>query len=114
MSKPVYGGARHLSIVWAVTLAIVTLVEWRQLDRDPLNREILSPFIEREVSVHVGNSRMTLDEFDGRDAGPARNPTETTYEVQFHFNGPLFLITFFGPVAAFYGFALLWGRLRKN
>jgi hypothetical protein len=114
MSKPIYGGARHLSIVWAVTLAILTLMEWRQLDRDPLDREILSPFIEREVTVHTDDTIMTFDDFERSDMGPANDTAETIYEVQFHFNGPLFLICFFGPVAAFHGLALMWGRLRKN
>ena len=112
MSGPVYGGARHLSIVWAVTLAILTLVEWRQLDGDPLNRQILSPFIEREVSIRPGQSGEATDVIDDFPSGSDVDTSKTSIEVAFHFNGPLFLLCFFGPVAVFYGVALLLQRLR--
>ena len=114
MSKAAYGGARHLSIVWAVTLAILTLMEWRQLDHDPLNREILSPFIEREVTVFVGNAEAAPEQTAGETARRRAEPGPTRYEVEFHFNGPLFLVCFFGPVLAFHGIAQLLGKLRGN
>ena len=112
MSGPVYGGARHLSIVWAVTLAILTLVEWRQLDSDPLNREILSPFIERQVSIRPGQPGVAVDGIDDFPVVADVDTSKTSIEVEFHFNGPLFLLCFFGPVAVFYGVALLLQRLR--
>ena len=114
MNKPVYGGARHLSVVWAVTLAILTLVEWRQLDRDPINREILSPFIERQVTIHPRQPGIKIEEFEDSPAVTDIDPNKASIEVAFHFNGPLFLLCFFGPVAAFYGIALLLQRLRGN
>ena len=114
MSKPVYGGARHLSIVWAVTLAILTLMEWRQLEQDPLNRQILSPFIQRQVTVHVGHSETMVDDFDRESEGQNDESIKTRYEVAFHFNGPLFLLCFFGPVLAFHALALFWQRLRSD
>jgi hypothetical protein len=87
-------------------------MEWRQLDQDPLNRQILSPFIERQVTVHVGRSATGPDVFDREPAGQDTESTKTRYEVAFRFNGPLFLLCFFGPVLAFHALALLLQRLR--
>ncbi len=113
MNRPGYGGATHLSIVWAVTLAIVTLMEWRQLDQDPINRDILSPFIERQVSIQGGRGKQRVDEFEqGLESG-GRATGEPAYIVEFHFNGPLFLLCFFGPVAVFHGVAHLLSRFRN-
>ncbi len=114
MSRTGYGGATHLSIVWAVTLAILTLMEWRQLDQDPLNREILSPFIERTVTVHVGRAGMAPDDFESGVADALDDNAATRYEVEFGFNGPLFLTCFFGPVLAFHAIGMLLVRLRKK
>ena len=114
MSASGYSGAARLSIVWAVTLAILTLMEWRQLDRDPLNRQILSPFIERSVTVHVGHASMALDEFESGSKEGNDQGANTRYEVDFGFNGPLFLICFFGPVIIFHALAKLIERVRKN
>lgn len=110
MNKPEYGAARHLSIVWAVTLAILTLLEWRNLDRDPLHRDILSPFIQREITVTRQQDSLPVDGL-GSD-GEGLDPRELRYEVEFHFNGPLFLLGFFGPVLLIHGIAHLVNRIR--
>ncbi len=104
-----FNKATHLSIVWGVTLAVLTLLEWRSLDRDPLGHQILTPFIEREVTVHrpTPADGQLLDFSD--DAPPEQAPA-TRYEVEFHFNGPLFLLCFFGPVLAFQGLGWLARR----
>lgn len=109
-----YSIAARLSIVWAVTLSILTIIEWRQLDRDPLEREILSPFIERQITVHVGQSAYTADEFKKSTASSPEQADKARFEVEFHFNGPLFLLCFFAPVAAFHGVSGLLHRWRKN
>lgn len=105
-----YNRATHFSIVWAVTLAILTMVEWRNLEQDPLERQILSPFIQRDITVSMAQTAAG-DEFDTREAD-AQNALQ--YEVAFHFNGPLFLLCFFGPILLFHGIARLWSRLGKS
>ena len=40
MSEPRFNGATHMSIVWGVTLAILTLLEWNSLDRDPMRKRV--------------------------------------------------------------------------
>lgn len=112
--KEAYSIAARLSIVWAVTLSILTIIEWRQLDRDPLEREILSPFIERQITVHVGQSSFTADEFKRSAASSPEQADKARFEVEYHFNGPLFLLCFFAPVAAFHVVSGLFNRLRKN
>ena len=101
--------ATHHSIVWGVTLAVLTLLEWRNLDRDPLGHQILTPFIEREVTVHQ-LPRQDGQLLDFSDDAPSRAVPTTRYEVEFHFNGPLFLLCFFGPVLAFQGLGWLARR----
>lgn len=102
----------HLSIVWGVTLAVLTIIEWRSLDRDPVGQQIMLPFIEREISVApvtaAGDTPVTaLDPSSALD-GPVR------YEVEFHFNGPLFLTSFFVPVLIFHGGGWLLSRARRR
>ncbi len=43
--------ARHLSIAWGVTLAVLAVLEWNSLEREPLREPLLSPFIERSISL---------------------------------------------------------------
>ena len=112
MNKPGYGAARHLSIVWAVTLAILTLMEWRNLERDPLEREILSPFIQREITISRGEGLAPVDQLAMQ--GADLEIPGVRYEVEFHFNGPLFLLCFFGPVLLIYGIAHLIARIRGS
>jgi hypothetical protein len=104
-----FNKATHFSIVWGVTLAVLTLLEWRSLDRDPLGHQILTPFIEREVTVHQ-LPRQDGQLLDFSDEAPPEAASKTQYEVEFHFNGPLFLLCFFGPVLAFQGLGWLARR----
>ena len=104
-----YNRATHFSVVWAVTLAIITMVEWRNLEQDPLERQILSPFIQREITVSMAQSGGA-DEFDTLETTAA---DELQYEVAFHFNGPLFLLCFFAPILLFHGIGHLWSRFSK-
>ena len=105
----------HISIVWGITLAVITLVEWRSLDRNPLEQQILSPFIERDIAVSQ-RAPTAVDPLDLQAAeqkqGDAVNSLQ--YDVQFHFNGPLFLACFFGPVLAAHGIGLLITRLKRS
>ena len=108
MSRPVFNRGTHFSIVWGVTLAVLTLLEWNSLERDPLREEILLPFIQREVSVAVIAGGAPVE--PGAPAGEQADGT-LQYEVEFHFNGPLFLAYFFGPVLAFQGIGWLAARV---
>lgn len=105
----------HISIVWGITLAVITLVEWRSLDRNPLEQQILSPFIERDIAVSQ-RAPTAVDPLDlqavEQKQGDAINSLQ--YDVQFHFNGPLFLAYFFGPVLAAHGIGLLITRLKRS
>ena len=101
--------ATHFSIVWAVVLAAVTLVEWRSLDREPLRERIYLPFIEREITLSMADATTDSQlgaitgDMHGRDA---RKNLQT--QVQIDFNGPLFLIYFFVPILIFHGIGLLF------
>ena len=115
MKKSLLSGASNFSIVWGITLAAITLIEWHSLERDPVQREILSPFIERSIAVTVlnGPDSNTLD-FTA-EAAPAESPdAELQYEVEFKFNGPLFAACFFVPILLFQGVGLLLNRIRKR
>jgi hypothetical protein len=112
MNRPVFNRGTHFSIVWGVTLAVLTLVEWNSLDRDPLREEILVPFIQREVSVSVEAAETPREPGAATDEEPEG---VLQYEVEFRFNGPLFLAYFFGPVLAFQGIGWLASRfLERN
>ena len=111
--SPGFSRATHLSLVWGVTLAVLTLLEWRSLDRDPLGHQILTPFIEREVTVSVAGAESAEGlEFDEEEESDA--DAVLRYEVEVHFNGPLFLACFFGPVLAFQGLGWLGARARSR
>ena len=107
---PGFSRATHLSIIWGVTLAVLTLMEWRALERNPLGHEIMTPFIERDVTVSVQESDASgLPDFEREQAtGPSEH---LRYEVALDFNGPLFLACFFGPVLVFQGLGLLAARI---
>ena len=112
-ATPGFSRATHLSIVWGVALAALTLLEWRSLDRDPLGHQIMTPFIERKVEVSLaGEPPVDPLEVNGERAAAAEPGLR--YEVEFDFNGPLFLACFFGPVLRFQGLGLLagWARAR--
>ncbi|RLQ21724.1 hypothetical protein DWB85_10555 [Seongchinamella sediminis] len=113
MTGPSFNRASHFSLVWAFVLAVLTLVEWRSLDRDPLAETIYLPFIERQVTLSKAAASpgqadpSTSARLRGDTAG---NALQTT--VQISFNGPLFLIYFAVPIVIFHGFGLLIARLR--
>ena len=115
MRKSAFTSAAHFSIVWGVTLAVITLIEWHSLDRDPVRQEIFSPFIERNIAVSV-IEEPTANElpFDIPTADTESADAALRYEVAFHFNGPLFLAVFFAPVVVFQGVGMLAARLRKT
>ncbi len=110
MKSTALNGANHFSIIWAVSLAVLTLLEWSSLDRNPVQQEILSPFIERTMTVAVEEAPAPdMDSFNEQQDGP---DALLRYEVEFHFNGPLFLACFFTPILIFHGVAILWNRVR--
>ncbi len=106
-----FNRSTHFSIVWGVTLAVLTLLEWRTLDRDPIGHQILTPFIEREISIALDPGTL-----DGNDKFDADRPADEAlrYEVEIRFNGPLFLACFFGPVLLFLGIGKLAARFREG
>ncbi len=101
--------ATHLSIVWGVTLAVMTLIEWNSLEREPLRQQVFLPFIERDIRVMA-----PAGELDASAAGsePGEAAVDLRYEVELGFNGPLFLACFFIPVGLFHGAGWLLSRLR--
>ncbi len=109
-----FSGATHFSIIWGVALAVMTLVEWHSLDRDPVRQEILSPFIERNIEVTVTNpvspAAGVEDLVDVEESPDAA----MRYDVELKFNGPLFLACFFIPILIFQGLGLVWRRLRGS
>lgn len=114
MTRSSMGFAKHLSIVWGITLALITLVEWNSLDRDPMRKDIMSPFIARDVSVSV--QEQSQDSGDVLSKSPPADVGDQLplrYEVEFSFNGPLFLVGFFLPVLFFYGVAWAVTAIRR-
>lgn len=107
-----FNAATHLSIIWGVCLAIMTVLEWNSLERNPVNQEILSPFIERTMQVTVAKS----PESELPDPGEQEESADAVlhYAVEINFNGPLFLACFFIPVLIFHGAGMLWRRLRAG
>ena len=115
MIEPALNRATHLSIVWAVVLAVLTLVEWRSLDRDPMSEQIFLPFIEREITVSRAdaNTLQKLGQTEGEF--PEKNVQRSLQTViQIGFNGPLFLVYFLGPILIFHSIGLLSARLRRD
>lgn len=111
MSQSVFRVSTHLSIAWGVTLAILTLVEWNSLSRNPIEQQVLVPFIQREITVSSpAQSGGGEVDFDGVVTAPAENGPGLLYTVEFHFNGPFFLACFFIPVLLFYALEnmMLW------
>jgi len=105
--------AVHLSIAWGVMLAIITLVEWNSLDRDPMREQIFTPFIQREITLNLdgGDSARNID-FSELERAVKTPSSSLQYKVRFHFDGPLFLACFFIPVLAFHGIGWLMSRAR--
>lgn len=114
MNRPALNFAKHLSIVWGVTLAIITVVEWNSLERDPMREQILSPFIERRISASVESAVSSGEDVLSESQHVAEeDEIPLRYEVEFGFNGPLFLAGFFLPVLLFHGLAWALGMIRK-
>lgn len=115
MSKTALNRAKHFSIVWGVTLAIITLVEWNSLERDPVNHEILSPFMQRAIEVSVeSEAHPRSTDIPGIEIEPESPDAVLRYQVELGFNGPLFLACFFGPILIFQGLGALWNRSRAR
>lgn len=113
MKSSAFNSAAHFSVVWGVTLAVVTLVEWHSLDRDPVRQEIFSPFIERHISVTVDEAQAPVEPDTAGSNPDAGANAALNYEVEFNFNGPLFLAAFFVPVLIIQGAGTLVTRFRK-
>jgi hypothetical protein len=109
-----YSRATHFSIVWGIALAVMTLVEWHSLDRDPVKQEILSPFIQRTIDVTVSNPVPPVERAEGMAEAENSPDAALRYDVELKFNGPLFLACFFIPVLIFHGIGLLWRRLHSS
>jgi len=114
MQLPGYNRATHFGIVWGITLAVITLVEWHSLDRDPVKQEILSPFIERTMAVSVAEAEAPPLESTGTGAAGESPDAVLHYDVQIAFNGPLFLAYFFTPIVVLQGIRMLWDRYRRG
>jgi hypothetical protein len=115
LSNQPFNRATHFSIIWGVTLAVLTLLEWRTLDRDPIGHQILTPFIERDIVVGLDPSAVPEDVEEARGLPDDLVADDVLqYQVDIRFNGPLFLACFFGPVLAFLGLGKLYERLKKE
>ncbi len=102
--------ATHFSIVWAIVLAVLTLVEWNSLDREPMREQIFLPFIEREIRLSTTKADTAPEFAEALPANSGERPLQA--HVQIDFNGPLFLACFFGPILVFHLIGLLLRRLR--
>jgi len=114
MQLPGYNRATHFGIVWGITLAVITLVEWNSLDRDPVKQEILSPFIERTMAVSVAGAGAPPADSTGTGDSAQSPDAALRYDVQIAFNGPLFLAYFFTPIVVLQGIRMLWNRFRRG
>ena len=86
-----------------MTLAVLALLEWHSLEREPLREPVLSPFIERSITL----TPAAIDE-------PSTPAPGWQTVVELRFNGPLFLACFFGPVLVFNLLGLALDKLRKR
>jgi hypothetical protein len=114
MQIPGFSRATHFSLVWGITLAVITLVEWHSLDRDPVKQEIISPFIERTMAVSVEEADAPPPDSSDSVADRETPDAVLRYDVEIGFNGPLFLACFFTPMLIFQGIGLLWNRYRRG
>lgn len=113
VNDPGINRATHFSIVWAVVLAVLTLVEWHSLDRDPLAEQIFLPFIERRIEMQIAEAGA------GQGATTDTSPVSSVQprlqtQVEISFDGPLFLVYCFGPILVMHGIVLLSQRLRRS
>ena len=109
-----YSRATHFSIVWGIALAVMTLVEWHSLDRNPVSQEIFSPFIQRTIDVTVSNPVSPIESAEALVEAEDSPDADLRYDVELSFNGPLFLACFFVPILIFHGIGLAWRALRGS
>ncbi len=109
MSNRIFNRATHFSMVWVITLAVLTTLEWRSLDREPLKQTIMLPFIERDVRITLG-----ADPGDSPSEGDEQGPAALSQTVAIAFNGPLFLLCCFGPVLLFQGIGWIGERMARR
>ncbi|CAA0081324.1 Uncharacterised protein [Halioglobus japonicus] len=115
MTESTLNRATHFSIVWAVVLAVLTLVEWNSLDREPMSEQIFLPFIERKITLSTTGTSATAEPGTAGENFSAEDAQHTLQtHVLINFNGPLFLVYFFGPVLIFHALGMLWSRLRRG
>jgi hypothetical protein len=115
MIEPTLNRASHFSIVWGVVLAVLTIVEWNSLDRDPLSEQIFLPFIEREITLSTtGANTTTQPAATAGDPVGENGSRNLQTHVQIDFNGPLFLVYFIVPILVFHGIGLLSRKLRRG
>lgn len=83
-------------------LAIITLVEWNSLGRDPMAPQILSPFIGRDITIYdAAGSAPKPVEFQEALQHSVATHNSSRIEVAFVFDGPFFLLCFFTPIVVF-------------
>lgn len=93
----------NMSIVWGITLALITILDWNTLEKNPVSEDILTPFISRHITVATIDS-PAVAEIPGQST---TSSPQLQYQVELKFNGPLFLVCFFLPPAIFFGLARL-------
>lgn len=104
--KPFISTSTSVSLVWGITLAFLTLMDWNTLKNNPISEDILTPFINRHITVTTSSHEpMPLEV-------PAPQE-QLQYQVELDFNGPLFLLCFFVPPLVFHGLSRL-GQTRKG
>lgn len=104
--KPFLNTSTSVSLVWGITLAFLTLMDWNTLQNNPVSEDILTPFINRHITVSTASG----------EAAPLETPApqeQLQYQVELKFNGPLFLLCFFGPPLAFHGLSRLSRTSKK-
>lgn len=115
MSEPTLNRATHFSIVWGVVLAVLTIVEWNSLDRDPMSEQIFLPFIEREIALPAKDTYTTTHPVTTMGDLPEQGVAQSLQtHVQIDFNGPLFLAFFFGPILIFHAIGLLAAFISRD
>ncbi|GAA5317576.1 MAG: hypothetical protein AseanaTS_27810 [Candidatus Pelagadaptatus aseana] len=102
----------NMSIVWGITLALITLLDWNTLENNPMTEEILTPFISRHITL-AAIPDAPATEIPGQPQPPA-TLHQLQYQVELEFNGPLFLLCFFLPPALFFGLAALSRKARSQ
>jgi hypothetical protein len=106
--------ASRFSLVWAAVLTVITMLEWGGLDREPLKEQILSPFIERTITLQPRGASQPGDVQVNNAPQPPDTGAPLEYHVDFGFNGPLFALYMFAPIVVIHGIGLLAGKLRKT